>query len=246
MNQFDKIFVINLKRNPDRKEYISQLMSKHNLSFEFIEAIDGAEMFSTEDKYSKFIENNFLDCNNWRPNRGQLGCWLSHVKIWKKIVAEDVDSCLVLEDDIIFHSPNENKSFFDNFDDYYNSLPSDWNIFMLGYGGGAIKTINDKITQLHHPSGTYAYALKNQAAQILSKHYWPMRGALDSFTGHIFFAGNSTPEAKKSFEDNWDKDRCNHTSLYNSQADMSLITNLKGYASSVPLVKHGASNYSTT
>jgi glycosyl transferase family 25 len=246
MNQFDKIFVINLKRNPDRKEFMSQLMAKHNLSFEFIEAIDGAEMFSTEDKRLKFVENNFLDCNGWKPSRGQLGCWLSHIKIWKKIVAEDINSCLIIEDDVDFRSPNENKSFVENFDDYYNSLPSDWNIFMMGYMGSSIKTINEKITQLHHPSGTHGYALKNEAAKILLKHYWPMRGALDSFTGHIFFAGNSTAEAKKSFEDNWNKDRCNNTSLYNSEADMSLVTKLKGYASSVSLINQGSSNYSTT
>jgi len=245
MNQFEKIFVINLKRNSDRKEYISKLFLENGIDFEFIEAVDGSEFLSSDESYIKFWKENFLDCNNWKPNRGQMGCWLSHVKIWKNIVKENINSCLILEDDIVLNSPDPNKSFTDNFNDYFNALPDDWNIFMPGYRGGSINQINEKIVQLHHPSCTHAYALKKESADILVKHHWPMRGALDSFTGHIFFAGNSTDEARKSYEQNWHKDRCNYHSLYNPEADMSLITNLKGYATSVSLFNQGASNYST-
>ena len=245
MNQFDKIYVINLKKNSDRRDYISKLMLENNISFEFFEAVDGTELLNSEELYLKFWEENFLDCNNWKPNHGQMGCWLSHVAIWKKIVKDNIESCLILEDDIVLNFPDANESFLKNFNDYYNELPNDWNIFMPGYCGGHLRPINDKIVQLHHPACTHAYALKKSAAEILVKHHWPMRGALDSFTGHIFFAGNSTDEIKKLYEQNWHKDRCNHNSLYNSEADMSLIPNLKGYASSVCLFNQGASNYST-
>jgi hypothetical protein len=31
---------------------------------------------------------------------GQWGCWRSHVNLWRKIVKENIDSALIMEDDL--------------------------------------------------------------------------------------------------------------------------------------------------
>ena len=135
-NIFKKIFVINLERNADRREHVSKIMSENNIDFEFFKAVDGKSIFPDNESRLKFIEENFLDCNKWQPSVGQIGCWLSHVEIWKKIVSENISSCLILEDDITFQIQNEDKSFQENFNDYCEQLPEDWNLFMLGYKDG--------------------------------------------------------------------------------------------------------------
>lgn len=242
---FDKIFVINLQRSSERRDYIHKIMSDFHVEFEFIEAVDGQELFPTFESIQEFwLENSFqcefeeydsvLDYHpNWFPNQGQLGCWFSHKKIWQKVIDENISTCLILEDDISFNLPDESKSFSDNFNDYANALPSDWSVFMLGYGGGPTNIVNDHISQLWHPSWTHAYALKPIAAEALLHFSQPMRYALDYFTGAMFFA-NATDRQKDHFYTRWDTNACN-----NSHFDFSLLSNIQGYASSTPLFYQG-------
>lgn len=243
-NFFEKIFVINLDRCADRRLYIEKIMSDSNIKFEFIEAVDGNKLLPNQESWSDWCNSNTLKCRKglpcdyWLPNHGQIGCYLSHVKIWKKIIEEKIESCLILEDDIVLK--------LENFNDYSNALPEDWNIFMLGWSGGITNEVNDKIVQLWSPSSTYAYALKNQSAEILLKYHWPMKGALDAFTGAIFFSGNSTSQARDYFIEWYEKHSCNPHSLDIPKIDIDEISNLKAYAARDPLINHGGSNYSTT
>lgn len=60
MNQFDKIYVINLEKNSDRRHYISKLMLENNINFQFLKAVDGVKLLNSEELYLKFLEENFL------------------------------------------------------------------------------------------------------------------------------------------------------------------------------------------
>jgi hypothetical protein len=62
-----------------------------------------------------------------RLTRGQLACALSHYQVCEKIVNENLDNVLILEDDCAFY-PAVN-----NIKEYYSQLPSDYGIFFLGY-----------------------------------------------------------------------------------------------------------------
>jgi GR25 family glycosyltransferase involved in LPS biosynthesis len=63
------------------------------MSFEWFDAVDGHSL-PIEEFVKEGIE---MKC------RGSCGCALSHKRLWKKIVDEDIDRAIVFEDDVIFH-----------------------------------------------------------------------------------------------------------------------------------------------
>lgn len=89
-----KAFCINLERRPDRKE---KMESRFNdFPVEFVKAVDGKELEWTSELQHLFRNNNF------RSQRGVIGCALSHYKLWKQLIESDDDSFLIFEDDVEF------------------------------------------------------------------------------------------------------------------------------------------------
>jgi GR25 family glycosyltransferase involved in LPS biosynthesis/glycosyltransferase involved in cell wall biosynthesis len=102
------IKIINLKRRPDRKKDITQKLDMQDIkSFEFFEAVDGAELSKTNELIDLFKNNNF------NYHRGVIGCALSHLNIWKKLLNSSSDYYVILEDDI---------TFCDNFNEKLNKI----------------------------------------------------------------------------------------------------------------------------
>lgn len=89
------IKIINLERRQDRKDQtIEKLSAAGFSSYEFIKAVDGKNLESTD-----YIINLFKD-NDFRNRRGVIGCALSHYNLWKRLLEdENNDYYLVLEDD---------------------------------------------------------------------------------------------------------------------------------------------------
>ena len=84
-----KILVINMEHSIDRREHIKKILKGFN--YEFISAVNGKKL------------NNFnvITRHSLRPlTRGEVGCFLSHKKVYQKIVNSNESHCLVLEDDI--------------------------------------------------------------------------------------------------------------------------------------------------
>jgi len=92
------IKIINLARRPDRKEnMLTQLKDQNATNYEFINAVDGKELEPTNQIRELFRGNDF----NYR--KGVIGCALSHINLWKQLIADDnTEYYLILEDDITF------------------------------------------------------------------------------------------------------------------------------------------------
>lgn len=94
---WDKVFVINLDSRADR--WKSLLEAEPSMATaERISAVDGRKLSLTPEMYQLFQHNTF----QWK--KSVMGCMLSHVSIWKKILQEKGDSFLILEDDVRFES----------------------------------------------------------------------------------------------------------------------------------------------
>ena len=102
-----KVFVINLKRGVERREKIASRLDELNVEYEIVEAIDGAEL--SEEKKSSAVKRFIFWCRVGRGVLdGEIGCALSHAKIYKRFIKdqarEGIDKipCIcVLEDDAI-------------------------------------------------------------------------------------------------------------------------------------------------
>lgn len=106
-----KVFLINLKRRPDRLAEVTKECEKHSIYFELIEAVDGHIAFPEA---------------NRRIIQAALGCHASHILALKEALKYD-ENCLILEDDAVF-----SDDFKAKVKKVFAELPTSWDIFFLG------------------------------------------------------------------------------------------------------------------
>ena len=168
----DKIFVINLERRPERRERMRAALKLLNLRYELFSAIDGRQL-----NESYLEELNVTMLTGWRDpwgsrtiTYGEIGCFLSHYFIWEKVVAGEMDSVIVLEDDIRF-LPGFRMRFSEMVDEV-KRLSLDWDLIYLGRkrlvrNGEALVS---GTSHLVHPAYTYwtvGYMLSLSGAEKL-------------------------------------------------------------------------------
>jgi GR25 family glycosyltransferase involved in LPS biosynthesis len=82
--------------------------------------------------YGKELESNHPDIlkyfvNNHKLIDGQIGCALSHIKIWQDAIKNNYENIIIFEDDAIIP-----EDFWRKFNNAYNELPKDWDMLLLG------------------------------------------------------------------------------------------------------------------
>ncbi|WP_341875476.1 glycosyltransferase family 25 protein [Enterobacter hormaechei] len=92
-----RTFIVNLKHSLERRAKMECQLSELNIAYEFIEAVDGRKMTETELR-------NVTRETNYAFLPGEVGCALSHQKIYKRIIDENIDAALILEDDVVLNS----------------------------------------------------------------------------------------------------------------------------------------------
>lgn len=117
---FDKIYIINLKESTDRKKTIDEQMVKFGITnYVFEQAISGKDINLDEFKNNNlwaYPGNSICNINCSCTGKGhelhinQIALHSSHYNIWKDIIKNDYNKCLILEDDCIF---TENINFFE-------------------------------------------------------------------------------------------------------------------------------------
>ena len=93
-----KILIINLARAMDRKRFMQQQLDALGLDYEFIDGTDYRNM--SEADFRANCHERALTGSNYL--KGVFAASLSHLKAYKKIVAENLDYALVCEDDAVF------------------------------------------------------------------------------------------------------------------------------------------------
>lgn len=164
---FDKIIYINLDRRPDRNLNVIEQLKK--IGFENI-----TERFSA-------IDGKKLDLNNINSNIitqtgidfakkseiiythltvGAIGCAMSHRAIYQKIIDENINSCLILEDDITIDDGfNEKIKYIEN-----QILNIDYDLFFLGFHPG---TTYDETNKFNSIYGLFGYIVTKSGAKKL-------------------------------------------------------------------------------
>ena len=178
---FDKIYYINLKRRPDRKNHIEEQLNKYTNNYTRFDAYDGQILDLNN------LDNNIIHKNNIKDvlsdkktmgitlTLGAIGCAMSHRSIWEKIANSNYEKVLILEDDIEI-----NDNIY-NFNSIYNEVPKDWDILYIG-SGQYIK--NEKITnnifKLDHAYCLYGYIINSRSARKLLDNIFPLKQQIDS------------------------------------------------------------------
>ncbi|XP_065359671.1 glycosyltransferase 25 family member [Calliphora vicina] len=100
----DHIYMINLERRPERREKMESLFKVLALDVEYFPAVDGQKLNHDllKEMGVKFLPGYEDPYHHRQMTMGEIGCFLSHYKIWEKIVENQQEQVLILEDDIRF------------------------------------------------------------------------------------------------------------------------------------------------
>ncbi|KAG5913758.1 hypothetical protein E4U42_000890 [Claviceps africana] len=85
---FEKFFYISLPARSDRQDVMTMLASVTNVSMTLEVGADGKDVPA---------KARPADSDGLRD--GQIGCWRSHANVWKRMVQENIQTAIVVEDD---------------------------------------------------------------------------------------------------------------------------------------------------
>ncbi len=88
-------YVINLARSADRRAHITAELKKTGLDYEIVTAVDGRELDLSD---AAVVDPSLGSMTAFVP--GTAGAALSHLSVYRKIIADRRDAALVLEDDV--------------------------------------------------------------------------------------------------------------------------------------------------
>jgi glycosyl transferase family 25 len=175
---FDRIFVVTLARARDRQARLRERLA--GLPFEFLEGFDKAHL----DPAALAREGLFDPAAARRVDRfgrdmgmGQLGCSLSHRKIYEDTVRNGWKRVLVFEDDAVPRLDDLPRA-----EAALAELPPDWELVYLGYENFEQVTLRDRLKQALYVPMAAARLLKWTPAQVLRFHPRP-------FSPHLKVAG---------------------------------------------------------
>lgn len=176
------IYVINLKLRTDKKENIMEEFKKCGINNPiFFEAIDGRNL-----NVGELMRKKIHVPEKRTLRRGELGCYFSHMGVWKKFLTSDKKYAFILEDDAILPSDLKFK-----LDKYLKELENiDWDVIYLTQNCRWFgKECKDKTLMVsenfHTPieigDGLYGYIINRKAAKILLVDAVPIKVPADTY-----------------------------------------------------------------
>lgn len=177
-------FIINLPRDVERREFIIDDMEKCNLNFSIIEAVDGS-LLSVDDVEKYYNEKKSIELFNIKLSLGEIGCALSHIRIYQKMVTDDISSAVIMEDDICIID-SKIEGVLKNLE---NTYPADYPVVVLlnyvkRYVSNKDDIIIDEKYALHDSyRGVSAsgYFITKAAARILAENIFPVYVVADKW-----------------------------------------------------------------
>ena len=193
---YPKLFILHLKDSIDRKKHMEKILSELPMTVEFIEAVD-ARTFSDEEISQVYQDNICRKTIGRSLTKGEIGCGLSHIKIWKKIRKKNIDSAFIIEDDIII---KDRTAFFEVLKKI-EFFPQDWELILFAHGFSHYTGHGDETSLFHKhkiyqhykikrftnkASGTLAYLINQKGIKKLLKEIsTQLSGPLDHcYTGN--------------------------------------------------------------
>ena len=117
---FDKTYLINLDSRKDRLEESISECNKYNIIFERFKACDGQK------EILDIISAEAIGQLPRHWNKGSAGLCVSTVKILKQCQKDNINTVLIMEDDIHF-----NPQIYNILDDAIKQVPEQWESIFL-------------------------------------------------------------------------------------------------------------------
>lgn len=176
------VVVINLPHRTDRWRAVSRRLSAVGLT-KLIKApaVDGTRLPDDQiaallGKSAKIIDAD--PSSHLTLTRPAIGCFLSHLAIWRWMLETSLPRVLILEDDAVpaaHYDPARLRSVV-------TSLSEETEMVFLGcmiMGGLADRPERSKLARLYYFNGTFAYLITPLACKALLPRLLPLRSHID-------------------------------------------------------------------
>jgi len=166
------VYVIHMAKNTDRLVNFNNHYNRSDLikRYNIFPAVVGKNLnlidFVSPQAYTQIIETEKTGKrkHHYDLTKGAVGCYLSHLSIYKKIIESNVDYGLIFEDDSKIV-----RRFYSKMLEGLDNLPDDWDIFLLGVI--CLKCeFGKKIVKVDRFWGTHGYLIKNKSAAKLLEY----------------------------------------------------------------------------
>ena len=192
MNQIDiPVWVLNLERSKDRRQFMEGQLSRLGIAHEIITAVDGSAF--TAQQLQLYSEKDAKKTYGRKLLNNEIGAYLSHISMWKRLVEEQHEEVLILEDDI-----NIGSAFLEVMKNR-DKFPKDYDLinFCIGFLIGAnLIPIGKFVYDIHkiailgsRANGACAYLIKRRGAEKLLRKVYPIRQTIDSLMGRVELTG---------------------------------------------------------
>lgn len=95
------IYIVSLEQDIEKRKVISKTLENLNLGFSFINAVYGKNLSEGTVNLIRDKSAGKLLTRQFPLTPGEIGCTLSHLKVYQNILDNNLDWACVLEDDVI-------------------------------------------------------------------------------------------------------------------------------------------------
>lgn len=214
------VFVVNMDRCPDRlSTTMKRVIGAGFRNVKRFRAVDAADEESLLEAWKQHGNPKFdPERVEFVKYKGEQGCAVTHLNLWKHIIINNIEKAVVFEDDVFFH-----KDWDELAPEYWTASPQNFDILYLG--SQIELRIHGDICQVPVYC-THAYVITKDGAQklynhLLSKKAFPkgicaidsclietmwktVHGQKPSFTWYVW-NGLQYPDPKASEDKEWAK-----------------------------------------
>lgn len=175
-----QILVISLKHSNARRAKVISEMSKTQLKWSFMDAVDGSKLDLGAVPYNP---GKVMRMQGYSLTSREIGCYLSHMKCWHACIEHDLPT-LIFEDDFLLHS---------HFESVLSTLINDYREWQIV----RFQALEDKAHKLNidfgsfqlvcndgDPIGATAYLVNPVSARRLLEESREIYEPLDHFIEH--------------------------------------------------------------
>lgn len=181
------IWVLNLKPDTERLAFMTKQLNALGLPFTVVEALDGDRL--SESDWKLYSEDRARKFSGRELVRGEVGCALSHARMWERIVREDIPEAMIFEDDVHIGAA------FPALLARRNRLPPDWELVNFSTNS-AEEPFGDFLFDIYRasrhkdlPDLASAYLLNRRGARKLLDHAYPIGHTADGLTWRTDITG---------------------------------------------------------
>ena len=176
---FPPVYVVSVRSSQERRRHIRQELEKLGLHFEFFDAVEPRGRDDYTERYDADYRRRYY---GYDLTPGEVGCFLSHRRLWELCAVSTDAAWCILEDDVQLLPDFREKILL------AMEHLTDWDVLRLiaerwDRRGHTYRLLNEKARLMHYikpPQGTAAYLIRPQAAEKLLAHTRKIRAPIDN------------------------------------------------------------------